>query len=96
MIILSVGGDSTLIALINSPSAWLRTQATEMLRLLDIPFHEPAVPSPRAIMPFSSRGSATSGLSSQYEQVITQAVLRVRKTQDPNSEVVKSGLAINR
>lgn len=96
MIILSVGGDSTLIALINSPSAWLRTQATEMLRLLGIPFHEPAVPSPRAIMPFSSRGSATSGLSSQYEQVITQAVLRVRKTPDPNSEVVKSGLAINR
>jgi hypothetical protein len=44
------GGAEPLVSLAHSPTAWLRSQAKEMLRVLGIPFHDPdRIDSPRVV-----------------------------------------------
>ena len=83
--ILSVGGADPLVALLSSPNTWLRAQCVDMLKLLDVPFQEPD-----QHIPVSMPAGGAHAIPNQFQ---TSAVLKVRKTQDPNSEIVKTGLA---
>ena len=62
--IIAAGGKEPLLALAQSPTAWLRSQATQMLQLLGIPFEQAEDPPPAYINSprYSPRGYAVGAV----------------------------------
>ena len=82
--IIEGGAVDPLLTLAQGPGGWLRTQATEMLKLLGIPFTEPEHSNPR----FQSPRGETDARPMSATKVLP---IRVKQFIDPNQENPKVG-----
>ena len=93
-LILKAGGAEPLLALVHSPSTWLRGQATQMLKALGVAFKEPeSVMSPRALISPRSPGRNGGGAVPLSLPLIAQKTLPIRKERhiDPEKDNPRIG-----
>lgn len=85
--IIEAGAVDPLLGLVHGPAGWLRTQALEMLRLLEVPFSKPVEASPRWMA--SPREKSTNPMVPL--KAVKELPIRKERFVDPNRENPKVG-----
>jgi len=80
-------GAAPLLALLHSPSGWLRQQAMEMLKTLEIPFNVPETSSPRPARSPRQTGTKASTAAGLSQPLLAQKLLPIRTSSSIDPEV---------